>query len=211
MDIANTLIEIAEKANQVSELDEQLTTILNGGDTGRKGHYDDFWDRIQRYGETFSYSGAFNSQLWDDVTYNPKYTIKSSTGAGMFANNRITDTKVPVDLSTASGTSAMLSWSSIRIFRKLIVNENLSFSGAFDNATYLTEINIEGIIGKAIDMHWSKLLNKASFISVISALSTTTSGLTATFSKTAKENAFKDVSEWEALVATKPNWTITLA
>ena len=53
-------------------------------------------------------------------------------------------------------------------------------------------------------------LNRASFESVISALSPSVSGKTVSFKKSAKEAAFTD-SEWNALISTKTNWTIELA
>ena len=54
----------------------------------------------------------------------------------------------------------------------------------------------------------------------MAALSTTTTGLTVTFSKTAVDKAFETAEgandgstspEWLALVATRPNWGIGLA
>jgi hypothetical protein len=78
----------------------------------------------------------------------------------------------------------------------------------------LEQLTIEGVIGhiNGIDLQSSTKLSKASITSVVNALSTTTSGLTATFSKTAVESAFGSTTseEWLALVATKSNWTISL-
>lgn len=62
-------------------------------------------------------------------------------------------------------------------------------------------------------------LSKPSITSIINCLSTTTSGLTVTLSKTAVNNAFETSEgvadgstsqEWLNLVATKTNWTISL-
>lgn len=90
----------------------------------------------------------------------------------------------------------------------------------FENCLALEEITIGGTIGcNGLDLHWSTMLNKASITSFINALSATTSGFTITFSETAVNNAFETSSgaadgstsaEWNALVATKSNWTITL-
>jgi hypothetical protein len=68
---------------------------------------------------------------------------------------------------------------------------------------------MEGTIAGAINLKWSKKLSKASIESVIGCLSDAKTGLTATFSTTAKNNAFT-TEEWDALVASKPNWTIAL-
>lgn len=75
----------------------------------------------------------------------------------------------------------------------------------------LERITIEGVIGKnGVNTSRSTKLSKASITSIINALSTTTSGLTVTFSKTAVNNAFS-TEEWDALIATRSNWTIALA
>ena len=83
---------------------------------------------------------------------------------------------------------------------------NLSFS-------LLSELEhciFEGVIGRnGFNLQWSTGLSKASIESIIKALSTTTSGLTVTLSQTAIDNAFT-AEEWEALEATRSNWTISL-
>ena len=85
-----------------------------------------------------------------------------------------------------------------------------AFSGTFTYAAKLVNLTIEGVIGKSgLDLQWSTNLSRASIESIINALSTTTSSLTVTLSKTARTNAFTD-DEWSTLIATKPNWTISL-
>ena len=54
-----------------------------------------------------------------------------------------------------------------------------------------------------------KGLTKESITSVVNALYEGSTGLTATFKKSAKESAFTD-DEWAKLTATKPNWTFAL-
>lgn len=101
---------------------------------------------------------------------------------------------------------------------KLIVSATLKYETPFYGATALKNIIVEGIIGQnGFDVSACTNLSKASIISIINALSTTTSGLTVTFSKTAVDNAFKDgdrigseSQEWETLAQTKSNWTISL-
>lgn len=93
---------------------------------------------------------------------------------------------------------------------------NTSFSGLYA----LEEIRFEGVIGQNnFNIKNSTLLSKASIESIINALSTVTSGLTVTLSKTAVNNAFETAQgladgstseEWLNLVATKTNWTISL-
>lgn len=82
----------------------------------------------------------------------------------------------------------------------------LTWCGALENLV------IEGIIYKSLDLSYSKRLTRASITSIMNALSTTTSGLTVTFSQTAVETAFgsTDNAEWTALKNTRSNWTISL-
>lgn len=93
---------------------------------------------------------------------------------------------------------------------KLILKDDGTdeFKDTFLQTTALTDIVIEGVIGNSIDLSYSPL-NRASIENVMNALSTTTTGTDATFNKTAVEEAFT-TDEWNALVANKPNWTITL-
>lgn len=91
------------------------------------------------------------------------------------------------------------------------VSSKAVFSSTFANCSALTKLIFKSEISQAgLDLHWSESLSKESIESIIDNLSTTTSGLTVTISKTAKENAFTD-EEWASLIATKPNWTISLA
>lgn len=94
---------------------------------------------------------------------------------------------------------------------KLILKEDGSdvFNNTFQGTFALTDIVIEGVIGTSIDLS-SSPLNKASMESIISALSDTTTGQTVSFNKTAVDTAYT-TDEWNALVASKSNWTITLA
>lgn len=97
---------------------------------------------------------------------------------------------------------------------KIILSDsgNTTFADAFRQCYALESITIEGVIGNGINLQWSTKLSKASITSIINALSTTTSGLTATFSKTAVETAFGSTTsqEWLDLIATKSNWNISL-
>ena len=91
------------------------------------------------------------------------------------------------------------------------VAANTTYEGAFVNASELQNLTINGTIAKnGLDLHWSTNLSRASIESVINALSATTSGLSVAFSQTAVDNAFT-TDEWNAFIATKPNWTISLA
>ena len=103
------------------------------------------------------------------------------------------------------------------------VSAKCVFENTFAYNTHLKELRfMEGsVIGKSgLNLQRSTLLSKASHISVINTLSTTTSGLSVIFSLTAVNKAFETSeganngstsAEWLNLIATKNNWTINLA
>lgn len=102
---------------------------------------------------------------------------------------------------------------------KLVVTDNVAFDHTFDYASKLVNLIIEGTIGKGgLNLSWSPL-SKDSLISVVNALSSTTTGQPVTLRLAAVNTAFETSAgaadgstseEWTALIATKPNWTINL-
>lgn len=102
---------------------------------------------------------------------------------------------------------------------KLVLNENCKFNNPFQYCTALVHLIIEGTIGQGgLNLSWSPL-SKDSLISVVNALSSTTTGQPVTLRLAAVNTAFETSAgaadgstseEWTALIATKPNWTINL-
>jgi hypothetical protein len=100
------------------------------------------------------------------------------------------------------------------------VKETTTFTSPFTHCYALESVTFEGTIGQGnLNFSYSKKLNKASIINIIEHLSTTTSGLAVTISKTAVDNAFETSAgaadgstsqEWDYLVGTRQNWTINL-
>lgn len=137
-------------------------------------------------------------------------TSKSLQLGSMFYNTRFTRVGV-IDCrgSTAALTNLCAYSRYLQTIDKLIVSAVHTWVGAFVNCSALENVTFEGVIGAAIDFKDCTKLSKASITSIINALSTTTSGLTITLSKVAKEAAFT-TDEWAALIATKSNWTISL-
>lgn len=121
-----------------------------------------------------------------------------------------------------SSTAAMFSWCQKleEIRQPLLVDENTKHSNGFESLYGLKEVRFNGTIGQnGLNLQWSTKLSKASITSVINCLSTTTSGLSVTLSKTAVNKAFETnegandgstSDEWLALIGTKSNWTISL-
>ncbi|MEE0896308.1 MAG: leucine-rich repeat protein [Acutalibacteraceae bacterium] len=201
------------KETEALSLDDMATEVSKVFDVGKKAEYDTLWDNLQNYGNRKHYAYAFAYTGWNDNNYNPKYPIvpKSTTGVGnIFTwNQGISNIKVPITFYGA-GNNAFYSCVQLKKIPKLIFSAATNISNAFYNCTALEEMYCEGTLDiTGLDLHWSTKLNKASIESVINTLSATTSGLTVTLSQTAVNNAFT-TEEWEALEATKPNWTISL-
>lgn len=127
-----------------------------------------------------------------------------------------------IDLSLASeGTSYCFFSTAAHTIDEVIIGENTKLaSTTFMDMRKLVYIKITGVINIGGIVFNSTTLAKVSITSIMTALSTETSGLDITFSKTAVDAAFetspgaKDGStseEWLALVNSRPNWTISLA
>ena len=121
-------------------------------------------------------------------------------------------THVPtIDLSSASKLTHGFSYSTALVsIEKLIVHEGLTYGYPVQGCTALVDLIVEGVIGQnGFSVQQSPKLSKTSIESIINALSTTTSGLSITLSKTAINAAFTD-EEWATLANTRSNWTINL-
>ena len=89
-----------------------------------------------------------------------------------------------------------------------------SYGQCFYNCVSLVNVEFEGVIGSNVDFRQSTKLSAKSIVSTVEHLSATTSGKTAYFSQTAVNNADWSETEyenWDALIATRPNWTIALS
>ena len=109
----------------------------------------------------------------------------------------------------------------LKTIDKLIVSEQAVFEYTFNNCPLLEDLTIEGTIAqKGFDVSRCPL-SKASFISVINALSTETTALTVTLKKSAINTAFginvddpttyPEGSEYYTLRNSKSNWTFNYA
>ena len=101
------------------------------------------------------------------------------------------------------------------------IREDTEVQGAFSNLYSLTHIRFDGTIGTSINFRVSRILDRESIENIIGCLSDNVSGEVLTLSITAVNTAYADPNsswgaagsnspEWAALVASKPNWTITL-
>ena len=113
---------------------------------------------------------------------------------------------IEMSYTFAGGNGGVLNNITLTVTDKLTSAVNPFINQTFLKSVTFTEDSV--IACNGFNFQWSPL-NKASFESVINALSSTTTGKTITFQKAAKETAFTQ-DEWDALIATKPNWTISL-
>jgi hypothetical protein len=222
----------AEKLTTVAENMEKVY------EAGRQAEYDAFWDTFQQNGKKTAYAVSFGSG-WTDEIFKPKYDIVPTDSYMMFRSTNITDLRnlpVKLDFSKSINMQYMFQWANTKYIGvidtrnasrqlhqmfaysrfisidKLIIAEDSSHSSLsdmFTEATQLMDLTIEGCIWVNFNIRWSTRLTRDSITSVVNALSGTTSGLTVTFSKTAVNTAFT-TNEWDALVATKPNWSFSL-
>lgn len=94
-----------------------------------------------------------------------------------------------------------------------LVATNGTYTSTFTDWAQLENITIAGTIScNGASFKQSTNLTKESITSIVNALSATTSGFTITLSKTAVATAFgsTESAEWNALISTKSNWTISL-
>ena len=157
----------------------------------------DFKGRLQECGVTFDTSGATSVQE-------------------LFAYAQLL-TRVPV-ISTVSAPNAVYLFTNdyaLVEVEKVILKADGSqiFTSTFNRCENLVSITFEGVIGQNINFQWSTKLSKASITNIMEHLSTTASGMTASFSQTAIVNAFgsTDNADWVALKNSRSNWTIALA
>ena len=224
MSIADKLTTIAENEQKVFE-------------AGRQAEYDEFWETFQNKGAKTNYNDAFKG--WYSACFKPKYFVVTSAqnmfqNASMIGNEYIKRLDFSqcvnfiqafyscsveelgiIDASnTVKGygfTSIFASATKLSKIEKFIFpkDSNVAYNTPFLNCNRLTDITIGGTIHKTISFS-SSPLSKESIESIINALSSSASSQTLTLKQTAKETAFTD-EEWATLIATKPNWTISLA
>ena len=172
------------------------------------------------YGSGFV--GSLKKHLADDLGVILDFSSATAfTGVFQYAN-QITETP-HLDMS---GISSQTTVSQIFHSCNNLVSAEITFSPlcayntCFNNCNNLENLIANGEIGgNGLNFQWSTKLTHDSLVSIVNALSTITSGLTVTLSKTAVNKAFEtsggaadgSTSEaWLTLRATRSNWTISL-
>lgn len=193
-------MNIAEKLNTIAENEQKVY------EAGKKAEYDRFWDAYQNNGDIMNGYYAFSGNAWNDKAYNPKHSIKANSFTNMFRTSNITDTKVSIDLSQGTGIYVLFDCTRLKNVPKIIVNENIVYTGWFVNCSALENITIEGTIGQNdFNVQWSTKLTHESLMSIINALkdySADTSGTTWLITL-GSENLAKLTSEEQGIARTK--------
>lgn len=129
-----------------------------------------------------------------------------------------------VDLSNANQNTEVLYFTfaecALRRIEKIIVSENTAkFALSFYKANNLTHCIFEGVLNKTgLAIHEYNKIDKESITSIINILSDDTEGLSVSINRNVIRKAFEtsegandgiNSEEWLALVASKPNWTIS--
>lgn len=161
-------------------------------------------------------------ELLDELGINLDFSKVYGINQYTFSNANISHLGV-LDFSGAVTSLAwLMEYTPIVKVEKLIIPSNgkCAFDNAFRGMPELEEIYFEGVIGVNVSFSASTKLKKSSIQNIIGVLSDATTSQKLTLSLTAVNTAFETSSgtadgstseEWLNLVATKPNWTISLA
>lgn len=234
-DLNDVLTAQEEKLAELSAiLDTKVDGYDSGFEDGKKAEYDAFWDDFQKNGTEFIHYGyAFaNKDLWtqeaiEKIKY--KHFLARYFSVVFNGNTSITDLSAFSHEAVSNDgvftrntlSSTFNGCTNLKKCMPINCDSVYAFTNAFNGCSAMEELILSGNIDKSgLDLKWSKKLNKASITSVINCLDITKTGQSVTLSLTAVNNAFETSSgaadgstsaEWTALVATRPNWTISLA
>lgn len=122
-------------------------------------------------------------------------------------------------LETNSSQVECFGNSEVKTIDLIRIKENTALDYMFRGATKLENILFEGVIGNNINLQWCERLTKNTIINIIETLSINVENKPLILSQTAVNTAFETTAgaadgstseEWTTLIATKPNWTISL-
>lgn len=132
----------------------------------------------------------------------------------VFQNSYIKDLPI-LDGTKNTNLNYTFSGAKVETIEKLILSNKLTtVSTAFNNADKLTHVIFEGELAiTGLNLHWSTLLDAESYHSLMNILSPNTTGMSVTLPPYATVKATYDAKygegAWDAIVASKPNWTIS--
>lgn len=209
MSIADKYTTLTEKIPQVYE-------------AGKNAEHLKFWSDLTSDYTRTSYQYGFSGYSWNEKTFNPPVALSPVNARSTFYVSRVTTiTDSQIDFSNATDMrNAFQSASLLKTLILKIGEKSRSYNTeTFDGCTALENLTIIGtILNSGINLGDSTKLTMDSIASVFNALSTTTSGLSITLSKTAVNNAFSiniddettypQDSPYYNLRHSRDNWTI---
>lgn len=157
------------------------------------------------------------NKLGLELVFNQRYLVQTFEGAYF---SEITFNLDPIGLNASTLNRVFYSLPNLESLTINGLRENCSYDNPFRYCRKLTNLIINGTIGKSGVNLQESPLNKASLTNVINALSTSTSGLTVTLGLASVNSAFEtsegandgsNSAEWKTLADTRKNWTITLS
>lgn len=209
MSIADKLLTVAQNQQKVY-------------DAGKQAQYGRFWDAYQENGERSNYNSAFRGAGWSDESYNPKYPINivfnngsASEATHCFSTSQITDTKVPIKLSSAAATplytyffyyAANLVSVPLLEFDADFVHANSNFQGARN----LENITFGGCITQSgLNLSYCTKLTEESLLSLINCLADYSEDTSGTSHTVTLGTANLDkLTDPQKAVATEKGWTL---
>lgn len=222
--IRNKIVECGVEVADGTRTSEYANKVGKVYEAGKKSEYDAFWDAFQVNGTRTNYRQAFINEGWTAENFKPKHPFDNVLDAyAMFKASKITYLpSINVSNSTVQLYAMCDECKFLEEIEECTLSENNTFNYTFSNCPKLKKLIIKGTIGQnGFSTNGSPLLSKESIVSIINALSSTTSGLLVKLSKTSVNAAFETASgkkdgsesaEWKALIAPKQeNWEIQLA
>lgn len=225
MTIAEKLTTIAENQQKVYDTgfakgeQQGMDTGYTAGHTagyqeGVANHMRDYirWCNLQK---NFLY--AFAGVGWKNTaadnmmaTYVPPENVVFNcavNSTNMYYYSAVKDTKVPIDISQASGNAktTFANAQKLETIHKLIVSETTPTLN-FTNCNKLANINVEGVIGASWNLASSPLEN-ASVQNIIDCLKDLTDAATQTL--TLKSDVGENLTDAQKAAITAKNWTLT--
>jgi hypothetical protein len=213
-DMSNLFSNCAELISAPANLNTSNATSLSGL----------FYEckKIKNYPETLDLTNctnmsnafAYNALLTNDNIPNIINTSKLTNLSHTFFS--CSELVVAPELDTANCTNFYNAFGSMYVSKlttipKLNLSKATNITYIFQKANNLKNITFEGTINISFKPNQSNTatFSKATIESMINALSDTATGKTLTLRTANKTSNFTD-EEWEALIATKSNWTFSL-
>lgn len=230
------------------EQGKNLGGYSEGFEAGKKSQYDEFWDTIQNNGKRVFYKFAFYYWMYEYIRPKHKVTTMDGDIQSMFSSaSKLKKVEKEYfsfsPTSTSSNNYMFLACTSLLIIEDIglfpcqynygtfqgcqslhtieafRVSEDSMFDSTFRNCFSLENLTIEGTIGQnGFNVQWSTKLSKASWVSIMTAASTTAS-ITITGSLVSVNKAFETSTgandgstspEWLALKAARPTVSVSL-